>query len=432
MGVLHPYRGVMCYAVEPQGLKGASEHAYEKLSRIFGTLCQEDKAFRQADSLFALGNTVEELHDNLKEIFGKIRQNGLTIKPSKIIVAPRKSVLFGWEWEDGKWSPTSHTTSALERVPLPTTSTQLRSYLGSFKQFSDCIDNYGEILTKLEKMTCAKGTKLQWTDEQREAFMKSQTAIAKLQGVHLPRPDDQLITYSDYSEENNAIGRRMEIIRSEDGKVKRLHGSFFSDVLTTVKKRWPCEGEAMGVKMVVEFFSSFIRNSNKITVHFTDNAPTVDAWNLSKRGAYSTSPKLSSFLSGLSTLSVEVRHKAGKDMHTSDYLSRNPKECKHENCSVCAFIKKWDEIGENCSEVRAMTIEEVNNGETTMPYLQRKTWLGLQVADSVHAKLRHLIEVSQSPEKRKTRGDFTRLKLMHNMYIKGDLRVEKDGLIRAI
>ena len=67
MGVLHPYRGVMCYAVEPQGLKGASEHAYEKLSRIFGTLCQEDKAFRQADSLFALGNTVEELHEIEKE-----------------------------------------------------------------------------------------------------------------------------------------------------------------------------------------------------------------------------------------------------------------------------------------------------------------------------------------------------------------------------
>ena len=429
LGVLHPYRGVMCYAVEPQGLKGASEHAYEKLSRIFGALCQEDKAFRQADSLFALGDTMEELHSNLAEIFELIRVNGLTIKPSKIIVAPKKSVLFGWEWSDGEWSPTSHTTSALERVPIPTTSTQLRSYLGSFKQFSDCIDNYGEILTKLEKMTCAKGTKLQWTKDQEDAFKESQAAIAKLQGVYLPRPGDQLITYSDYSEENNAIGGRLEIVREEDGQVKRLHGGFFSAVLTTVKKRWPCEGEAMAVKMVVEFFASFIRNSEKVTVHFTDNAPTVDAWNLSKRGAYSTSPKLSSFLSGLSTLSVEVRHKAGKDMHTSDYLSRNPMDCEHENCTVCTFIRKWDKIGENCSAIRSLTIDEVSSGETAMPFHQRKTWYNLQVADSVHGKLRHLIEVSQSPEKRKTRGDFTRLKLMHNLYIKGDLRIEKDGLI---
>ena len=429
LGLLHPFRGVMCYAVEPQGLKGASEHAYEKLSRVFGRLCQEDKAFRQADSLFALGDTLEELHTNLELIFEKIRANGLTIKPSKIIVAPKKSILFGWEWCEGKWTPTSHTTSALERVPLPTTSTQLRSYLGSFKQFSDCVDNYGEILSTLEKMTCAKGTKLQWTEEQKKAFSDSQSAIAKLQGVFLPRKDDQLITYSDYSEENNAVGGRMEIVREEDGKVKRLHGGFFSAILSTVKKRWPCEGEAMGVKMVVEFFASFIRNSSKVTVHYTDNAPTVDAWNLSRRGAYSTSPKLSSFLSGLSTLSVEVRHKAGKDMHTSDFLSRHPMKCGHENCTVCSFIKKWDTIGENCVDIRSVSITEVSNGEAAMPFHQRKTWLGLQTSDSVHAKLRHLIEVSQSPEKKKTRGDFTRLKLMHNLYIKGDLRVERDGLI---
>ena len=429
LGILHPFRGVMCYAVEPQGLKGASEHAYEKLSRIFGSLCQEDKAFRQADSLFALGDTLEELHTNLESIFEKIRANGLTIKPSKIIVAPKQSILFGWEWCEGKWTPTSHTTSALERVPLPTTSTQLRSYLGSFKQFSDCVDNYGEILSKLEKMTCAKGTKLQWTDEQKDAFKESQSAIAKLQGVFLPRPEDQLITYSDYSEEHNAVGGRLEIVREEDGKVKRLHGGFYSSVLSTVKKRWPCEGEAMGVKMVVEFFASFIRNSEKVTVHYTDNAPTVDAWNLSRRGAYSTSPKLSAFLSGLSTLSVEVRHKAGKDMHTSDYLSRNPKKCDHDNCTVCSFIKKWDTIGENCADIRTLSVTEVSSGDIAMPFHQRKTWLNLQISDSVHAKLKHLIEVSQSPEKRKTRGDFTRLKLMHNLYIKGDLRVEKDGLI---
>ena len=422
LGVLHPYRGVMCYAVEPQGLKGASEHAYEKLSRIFGDICQEDKAFRQADSLFALGDTMEELHVNLEEIFRRIRLNGLTIKPSKIIIAPKKSILFGWEWEDGKWSPTTHTTSTLERVPLPTTSTQLRSYLGSFKQFSDCIDDYGEILTKLEKMTCAKGTKLQWTPEQEAAFKHSQDVIAKLQGVYFPRPDDQLITYSDYSEENNAISGRLEIVREENGQVKRLHGGFYSAVLTTVKKRWPCEGEAMGVKMVVEFFASHIRNSEKVTVHYTDNAPTVDAWNLSRRGA-------SAFLSGLSTLSVEVRHKAGKDMHTSDFLSRNLKKCEHANCSVCSFIQKWDTIGENCADIRSLTITEVNSGDAAMPFHQRKTWYNLQVSDSVHSKLRHLIEVSQSPEKRRTKGDYTRLKLMHNLYIKGDLRIEKDGLI---
>ena len=66
--------------------------------------------------------------------------------------------------------------------------------------------------------------KLSWTPEQEEAFKASQAAIAKLQGVYIPRPDDQLITYSDYSEEHNAVGGRLEIVRVEDGVTRRLHG----------------------------------------------------------------------------------------------------------------------------------------------------------------------------------------------------------------
>ena len=34
----HPYKGLRVYCVEPQGLRNASEHAYERLARIFGDL----------------------------------------------------------------------------------------------------------------------------------------------------------------------------------------------------------------------------------------------------------------------------------------------------------------------------------------------------------------------------------------------------------
>ena len=64
-----------------------------------------------------------------------------------------------------------------------------------------------------------------------------------------------------------------------------------------------------------------------------------------------------------------------------------------------------------------------------MPFYQRKTWVGLQGSDSIHAKLKHLISIGQCPEKRKTRGDATKLKLLYNLFTRGDLRVEKDGLI---
>ena len=40
-----------------------------------------------------------------------------------------------------------------------------------------------------------------------------------------------------------------------------------------------------------------------------------------------------------------------------------------------------------------------------------------------------LIETGQVPEKRKTCGDFTTLKLLYNIYSKGDLKISSQGLI---
>ena len=52
-----------------------------------------------------------------------------------------------------------------------------------------------------------------------------------------------------------------------------------------------------------------------------------------------------------------------------------------------------------------------------MPFTQRTTWLKIQKNDKVH-----LIDNSLAPEKRKTKGDNTLIKRLHNMYKVGKLR----------
>ena len=46
LGTLHPFKGLRVYAVEPQGLRNASEHGYERLARIFGDMCGEERMAR--------------------------------------------------------------------------------------------------------------------------------------------------------------------------------------------------------------------------------------------------------------------------------------------------------------------------------------------------------------------------------------------------
>ena len=117
----HPYKGLLLYTCEPQGLRGVSEHSYERLSRVYGELCQQNKMARQADGLFVGGRTLQELYDNLTEVFNRTRNCGFTLKPSKIIINPKTVILFGWIRDNGAWRPTEHTMTPLAKANKPTT-----------------------------------------------------------------------------------------------------------------------------------------------------------------------------------------------------------------------------------------------------------------------------------------------------------------------
>ena len=78
-------------------------------------------------------------------------------------------------------------------------------------------------------------------------------------------------------------------------------------------------------------------------------------------------------------------------------------------------------IGDECDKVRHVTVEEVTSGTVTMPLTARRAWLEVQQEDKVHIQLRYLISVGQEPAKKQTKGDYNKLKLLYNLYKRGDL-----------
>ena len=54
LGTLHPTKGILTYAAEPQGLTGSPEHAYEKLARIYHDMLASNRLTRMADGLHVL------------------------------------------------------------------------------------------------------------------------------------------------------------------------------------------------------------------------------------------------------------------------------------------------------------------------------------------------------------------------------------------
>ena len=144
-------------------------------------------------------------------------------------------------------------------------------------------------MAALEKLTgnnSASNTHIQWNDDLENDFNQAKEKLKELQEVFTPRPSDKLVTYSDYSQEHKAIGGQLIIHRENDGKTEKLNGGFFSARLTRFHTNWlPCEGEALGIKLVLEHFAPFIRESTSKTHHYTDSLPCVHAFRRSKKGA---------------------------------------------------------------------------------------------------------------------------------------------------
>ena len=142
---------------------------------------------------------------------------------------------------------------------------------------------------------------------------------------------------------------------------------------------------------------------------------------------FSNSSRVSAFLTGISTLNVELVHKQGKLMQYSDWASRHPVSCSNSKCQICSFIDEMAFIGDNI--VRSVTVTDIENGKVKMPYVQREAWKNAQNHDTVLSQLVNLIKTGQLPEKKKTCGPYTTLKLLHNLYKKGELMIDKSGLI---
>ena len=179
---------------------------------------------------------------------------------------------------------------------------------------------------------------VKWTQETQALFKKAQDATNSVEAITTPRPTDKLHSFSDFSQDAEAVGGRMILKRNVDGQeVIRLVG-FFSAKLEPAKVRWnPCERESLACRLVLEHFSPYIRQSVHPVTHHTDNRPTVQAWHRAMKGAYSNSSRMGAFLTGLSALSIEMVYTPGKELFTADHAFRHPVECKEQICQVCIF-----------------------------------------------------------------------------------------------
>ena len=425
----HPFGGLRVYCREPQGIRNASEHNSERLARIFGDLEQQKKMCRLADGLYIGGNTFDELSTNFTTVMNRAKLCNLTFKPTKIVVCPESTVLFGWKKSGKNWSPTNHVISPLAQAPVPKTVKQLRGFIGAYRQLSSTIPNYSIHLQGLEKYAGGKNSRdyVKWTEDLTKEFETAKDSLKNIQSITMPLPTDILHIYTDFSETANAVGAHLLIQRDKDDK-NFLNGGYYSTRLEDCQTRWtPCEKECLGIKLSIEHFKPFMLESQNRTMIHTDNLICVQAWNRLKLGLISTSSKVAAFLSCLCENNVEIVHFPGRLTKVADFASRNPVPCEEKNCQTCSYAFDQVELGD-LTQLRTITIADLESGLYKLPLSEKPTWLRIQKEDDTHRRLYNLITSGGLQPEPKLRG-HSDLKLMYNMYKKGTLSVDSSGLI---
>ena len=296
----------------------------------------------------------------------------------------------------------------------------MRSFIGAFKAVSRCIPGYATLVSPLED--AIKGLQgsqtINCSQDLHQVFRKAQEALKFPRTLTIPRPSDRLLMTVDASPKNKGLGATLFIIR--DGE--RMVAEFFSFKLKEYQLSWlPCEYEALAIATGIQHYAAYIRESNHPLVVFSDNKPCVQAFQNLCKGQFSASPRISSFLSTVSSHNVTISHLKGESNQTSDFNSRLPIECANTSCQICKFVNAI-----STTVVNSVTVDEVLSGTGNMPYLNSSAWVAAQHdCSQLRRTYAHLTQGTRPSRKTRNVKDLRRYLQVSTVNSNGVLVVKK-------
>ena len=428
LGVQTPFGGLRVIARSGQGLLGMAEEFDELLSKVLKEELKEGIACKIVDDVYVGGSTQEEAAINYVRILSKLSNANLKITPEKTKIFPKSADVLGWVWKEGGFLE----ASPHRKIALSNTKTSdikkvrdMRSWLGLFKTLHIATPKIHLILSPFEEAVAGKDTneKFVWTHELESAFREAKNKINSLIKLYLPSPDDQLLLEPDAANGKGSnpagIGHILYAIKDS----VKLPVRFHSVKLPEKCKSWsPCEIEALSFAVGIEKEYDIIRESKHPLIVCPDSKPVHEAVKMINQGKFSSSARMSSFLTNVNKTKIESKHISGKAKLNpiSDLQSRNPAECNSEFCSIHKFI---NEAIDSIIDPGAKN----SNISEDIGFTNREAWKAAQNSNQACVVAKHLLSTGKPPPKAigKNTGEYWN-DVRH--YCR-DATIAKDGLL---
>ena len=447
-----PYGGTYIFKRSTQGLINQSEELEEMVSVILGDCIRCGWCQVLADNIYVMGHSFKETVENWKIVLDLLEKNNIKLSPKKTACFPDILDLLGWTKQGKYLIPDPHRQNVIANAPLPGNVKALRSYLGAYRTFFRCKQGMSNLLKNLEELQAGKvsSEKIVWTEKLKNEFEISKKEILRLDNLYLPKPDDQLVMTSDWSEQGISC-TLWAIVENSPKIVSRFSSKLIKsmeNMLTPPKpKTLPCDGEMTAVYVGIKspIFSANIRASTKKTVCLVDNKPVVEAARLIKGGKFSSSRIINNLMTALSDYDLEFQHLSSKmgQNFIDDYGSRNPASCNNNpNCKICNFITDCQQLtiaplSFSISNIDKCVlghvsqsenfVQDIINGKKSIPFNNRKALKYLQDNDKDLIQLREYLLTGKRPTPKNTK--INAVKRYLNIHKDSKMTIAKDGCI---
>ena len=121
------------------------------------------------DDVIVFGKTEQQTLDHLDAILSRIGQAGMKLKPSKCSLFKKRVHYLGHVVTEDNVMTDPDKIEAVREWPVPTTQTEVRSFLGSASYYRRFVQNFGTIAYPLHWLT-EKNRPFLWTTECQIAF----------------------------------------------------------------------------------------------------------------------------------------------------------------------------------------------------------------------------------------------------------------------
>ena len=260
----------------PFGLKTAPA-TFQRMMNVVLSGLTGSRCFVFLDDIVVYARSLAEHDSKLREVFDRIRENNLKLKPEKCEFLRKEVSYLGHVISEDGVLPDRTKTRTIEEYPTPQNVKQLRSFLGLMSYYRRFVPNFSHIAAPLHKLL-KKDAVYEWTAVHEQAFHT-------LKGKLITPP---VLKYPDFNQPfiltTDASGEGLGAVLSQGEITRDLPVAFASRTLNRAEKNYSTtEQELLAIVWGMRYFRPYLYG-RKFTV-VTDHKPLTWIMNVKDPGS---------------------------------------------------------------------------------------------------------------------------------------------------